>query len=69
MDFVIKFASEHESFRLPEIEALAVLEGVNLKVKEYSSEVRKADLFSHNNNSFAHFYHHSLHFASSSSHQ
>ncbi|PNP44125.1 hypothetical protein TGAM01_v203355 [Trichoderma gamsii] len=38
MDFLIKFASEHESFRLPEIEALAVLEGVDLKIKEYSSE-------------------------------
>lgn len=44
MDFVIKFASEHESFRLPEIEALADLEGVDLKVKEYNSEVRNTDL-------------------------
>lgn len=76
MDFVIKFASEHESFRLPEIEALAVLEGVDLKVKEYSTEVRKkAGLF--HSTYFFHFYMEfiqltdmftRLHFASSNSH-
>ena len=42
MDFLIKFASEHESFRVPEIEALAILEGLDLKVKEYDREVSAA---------------------------
>ncbi|KAH6609856.1 rna methylase family [Trichoderma cornu-damae] len=38
MEFLIKFASEHESFRIPEIEALAILEGVSLKITEHSRE-------------------------------
>lgn len=42
MDFLIKFASEHESFRVPEIEALATLEGLDLKIIEYDREVRAA---------------------------
>jgi tRNA (guanine10-N2)-methyltransferase len=50
MDFLIKFASEHESFRLPEIEALADLEGVDLEVKEYNSDVRKTS-YIHNTSS------------------
>ncbi|KEY69851.1 hypothetical protein S7711_08992 [Stachybotrys chartarum IBT 7711] len=35
MDFLIKFAQAHEAFRLPEIEALAILEGVDMTVLEY----------------------------------
>ncbi|KAK4072104.1 hypothetical protein Trihar35433_4168 [Trichoderma harzianum] len=38
MDFLIKFASEHESFRVPEIEALAIIENLDLKIKEYDRE-------------------------------
>ncbi|TFB02625.1 hypothetical protein CCMA1212_005420 [Trichoderma ghanense] len=38
MDFLIKFASEHESFRVPEIEALAIIENLNLKIKEYDPQ-------------------------------
>lgn len=41
MDFLIKFASEHESFRVPEIEALAIIENLDLKIKEYDREVRR----------------------------
>ena len=40
MDFLIKFAQAHETFRLPEIEALALVEGLDLQVLEYSLEVR-----------------------------
>ncbi|RDA87465.1 hypothetical protein CP532_2827, partial [Ophiocordyceps camponoti-leonardi (nom. inval.)] len=36
MDFLIKFAQTHETFRLAEIEALAEVEGVDLTVVEYS---------------------------------
>ncbi|KAK5996617.1 tRNA (guanine(10)-N2)-methyltransferase [Cladobotryum mycophilum] len=38
MDFIIKFASEHETFRIPEIQALAVLEGVDLTILERSED-------------------------------
>ncbi|KAM4066987.1 putative RNA methylase family UPF0020 domain-containing protein [Hirsutella rhossiliensis] len=38
MDFIVKFAQTHESFRLAEIEALAVVEGVDLAVVKYSLE-------------------------------
>lgn len=36
MDFIIKFAQTHETFRRAEIEALAVVEGVDLTVIDYS---------------------------------
>ncbi|KAH7144087.1 S-adenosyl-L-methionine-dependent methyltransferase [Dactylonectria macrodidyma] len=36
MHFLIRFAQVHESFRLAEIEALAVVQGVDLKVLNYS---------------------------------
>lgn len=39
MDFIIKFAQAHETFRVAEIQALAITEGVNLEVVEYSDEV------------------------------
>ncbi|KJZ73263.1 hypothetical protein HIM_07267 [Hirsutella minnesotensis 3608] len=38
MDFLIKFAQTHESFRRAEIEALAVIEGVDLQVIQYTNE-------------------------------
>ncbi|PNY24787.1 tRNA (Guanine(10)-N2)-methyltransferase [Tolypocladium capitatum] len=38
MDLLIKFAQTHESFRLAEIEALAVVEGVDLTVIDYSDQ-------------------------------
>ncbi len=39
MEFIIKFAQTHETFRLAEIEALAVVEDVDLTVIEYSDQV------------------------------
>ncbi|CAI4211984.1 unnamed protein product [Parascedosporium putredinis] len=38
MDFIVRFTQSHETFRIPEIEALAIVEGVDLKVKEYRPE-------------------------------
>ncbi|KAK0643335.1 S-adenosyl-L-methionine-dependent methyltransferase [Cercophora newfieldiana] len=38
MDYLIRFSQSHETFRLPEIQALAVIEGVDLKVASYSLE-------------------------------
>ncbi|KAI9158837.1 tRNA (guanine(10)-N2)-methyltransferase [Paramyrothecium foliicola] len=37
MDFIIKFAQVHETFRLPEIQALAVVEDVDLTVLAYDN--------------------------------
>jgi hypothetical protein len=39
MDFLIKFAQYHESFRQAEIEALAVVEKVDLTVLSYDADV------------------------------
>ncbi|OAA39140.1 RNA methylase family protein [Metarhizium rileyi] len=38
MDFIIKFAQAHESFRLAEIQALAEIERVDLEIIEYSDQ-------------------------------
>ncbi|KAI8670173.1 hypothetical protein LRP88_01382 [Fusarium phalaenopsidis] len=38
MDFLIKFAQAHESFRVAEIEALALVEGLDMKIIEYSED-------------------------------
>lgn len=39
MDFLIKFAQYHESFRQAEIEALAVVEKVDLTILSYDADV------------------------------
>lgn len=39
MEFLIRFAQTHMTFRLPEIEALALVEGVDMTVLEYSLDV------------------------------
>lgn len=39
MNFLLKFAQTHESFRLAEIQALALIEGVDLTVVDYTDEV------------------------------
>ncbi|OHF00818.1 hypothetical protein CORC01_03892 [Colletotrichum orchidophilum] len=36
MEFLVRFSQAHESFRLPELQALADLEGIDMKVVEYS---------------------------------
>ena len=40
MDFLIRFVQTHESFRKPEIEALAVLANVDVDFLSYSENVR-----------------------------
>ncbi len=42
MDFLVKFAQIHETFRLAELEALATLEGIDLVIKSYDSDVSAA---------------------------
>lgn len=39
MDFLVKFAQVHESFRVAEIKALALIDGVDLIIKEYDDDV------------------------------
>lgn len=39
MEYLIRFAQMHETFRLPEVQALAALEGIDLEVVRYSLEV------------------------------
>jgi len=39
MDYLIRFAQVHETFRQPELEALAVLANVTLHVVHYSTNV------------------------------
>ncbi|KAF7562039.1 hypothetical protein G7046_g2084 [Stylonectria norvegica] len=39
MDFLIKFAHVHETFRRPEIEALAIVEGIEMTIIDYSIDV------------------------------
>ncbi|KAH6632051.1 S-adenosyl-L-methionine-dependent methyltransferase [Chaetomium tenue] len=36
MDYLIRFSQSHETFRLPEIQALALIEGIDLKVISYT---------------------------------
>ncbi|KAF9873713.1 RNA methylase family protein [Colletotrichum karsti] len=38
MEYLVRFSQAHESFRLPELQALADLEGIDMKVVEYSHE-------------------------------
>lgn len=44
MEYMIRFTQVHETFRLAEIEALAVLEGINLEVLSYSPSVSASSL-------------------------
>lgn len=41
MEYLIRLAQMHETFRRPELEALAVLHNVDLEILEYSDQVRK----------------------------
>jgi hypothetical protein len=40
MEFLIRFAQVHETFRLPEIEALATLNGIEFELLSYDKYVR-----------------------------
>ena len=46
MEYLIRLAQMHETFRRPELEALAVLHNVDLEILEYSDEVRAKTGFS-----------------------
>lgn len=39
MEYLIRFIQVHETFRIPEIEALAELEGISLEIVSYSLDV------------------------------
>lgn len=41
MDFLVRFVQVHESFRKPELEALAELQAIHLKVLQYQPDVRQ----------------------------
>lgn len=41
MKFLVRFTQTHETFRLAEIQALADLENIDLKIISYSPEVRR----------------------------
>ncbi|KAK6227598.1 hypothetical protein QIS74_01153 [Colletotrichum tabaci] len=38
MEYLVRFSQAHKSFRLPELQALADLEGIDMKVVEYSPD-------------------------------
>lgn len=42
MEYLIRFAQFHENFRLPELQSLAALEGIDLEVVQYSLEVGRS---------------------------
>ena len=39
MEYLIRFAQVHETFRRPELEAIAELAGVDLEILEYTDDV------------------------------
>ena len=44
MEYMIRFTQVHETFRLAEIEALAVLEGIDLTIVSYKPDVSRKSL-------------------------
>ncbi len=42
MEYMIRFTQVHETFRLAEIKALAVLEGIDLEIVSYSPSVSRS---------------------------
>jgi len=44
MEYMIRFTQIHETFRLAEIEALAVLEKIDLEILSYSPTVSKSSV-------------------------
>lgn len=44
MEYMIRFTHVHEEFRLAEVEALAVLEGIDLEILSYSHAVCWANI-------------------------
>lgn len=44
MDYLVRFAQIHESFRIPELQALADLSGIDVGFADYSQYVRHLSL-------------------------
>ena len=46
-EYLIRFSQTHESFRLPELQSLALLEGLDMTVVSYSDSVgfQKSNIF------------------------
>lgn len=44
IQYLVRFSQAHESFRVPELQALADLEKIDMKVVEYSPDVSLASL-------------------------
>ena len=38
-EYLVRFAQAHESFRIPELKAVAAIQGIEMKVIEYSEYV------------------------------
>lgn len=41
MEFIVRLVQVHETFRKPELEALAILANVKLHIVEYHTDVRR----------------------------
>jgi tRNA (guanine10-N2)-methyltransferase len=39
MDYLVRFSQTYETFRVPELQALATLEGIEMKVVSYKEDV------------------------------
>ena len=45
MEYLVRFAQSHESFRQPELQALATLAGIDIEIIYYNKYVRHPSLF------------------------
>lgn len=52
MEYMIRFTQVHETFRVPEIKALAVLRGIDLEILSYSPSVSKTSPSSSQSNTY-----------------
>ena len=39
MEYLVRMAQIHETFRVPELRALATIEGIDMEIVEYSDDV------------------------------
>lgn len=42
MDYLVRFSQTYETFRLPELQSLATLEGIDMKVVSYKEDVPRS---------------------------
>ena len=40
MEYVVRFVQVHETFRIPELKALAYMAGVEMEILDYQTDVR-----------------------------